>query len=120
MHYVMLIFHGATPPLPGTPAWEALSSDEQKAVYAEYAALNSIPGVTPGVPMGLPGDATTVRVEEGRMVTTDGPFAETREAVGGYFLVEADDLDAALAIAAKVPATRFGGAVEVRPVQTYW
>ena len=54
------------------------------------------------------------------MVTTDGPFAETKEAVGGYFLLEAEDLDAALAVAARVPATRFGGAVEVRPVQTYW
>jgi hypothetical protein len=97
-----------------------LSEDEQKAVYAEYGALNATPGVTPGVPMGLPDEATTVRVEKGRTVTTDGPFAETKEAVGGYFLLEAEDLDAALAVAARVPAARFGGAVEVRPVQKYW
>ncbi len=120
MQFVMLIFHGATPPLPGSAQWESLSEEEQKGVYADWGALNAIPGVTPGVPMGLPDDATTVRVQEGRTLTTDGPFAETKEAVGGYFLLEAEDLDAALAVAAKVPATRFGGAVEVRPVQTYW
>jgi len=120
MPYVMLIFHGAPPPLPGTPAWQALSEDEQKAVYAEYGALNAIPGLTPGVPMGLPDEATTFRVQDGKALTTDGPFAESKEAVGGYFLLEAEDLDAALAVAAKIPAARFGGAVEVRPVQTYW
>lgn len=70
--------------------------------------------------MGLPDEATTIRVQDGKALTTDGPFAESKEAVGGYFLLEAEDLDAALAVAAKVRAARFGGAVEVRPVQKYW
>ena len=59
--------------------------------------------------------ATTVRVREGKTLTTDGPFAETREQLGGYYLVEAKDLDAAAAIAAKIPSARFGS-IEVRPI----
>ena len=60
--------------------------------------------------------ATTVRVSDGETLVTDGPFAEIKEAIGGYFFLEADDLDAAIAIAAQVPAARLGGAVEVRPL----
>ncbi len=119
MQYVALIHQGSTP-LPGTPAWDQLPVDAQKAVYADYAALNEIPGVTPGLPLGLPADATTVRVADGRALVTDGPYAETKESVGGWFVVEADDLDAAIEIAARVPAARLGGGVEIRPVQTYW
>lgn len=119
MKYVALIFQGTTP-LPGTPAWDELPSDEQKAVYADYAVLNEHPGVTPGLPLGLPADATTVRVQDGKVLMTDGPFADTKEAIGGWFVLEADDLDAALEIAVRIPAARLGGAVEVRPVQTYW
>jgi hypothetical protein len=117
--YVCLIYQGSTP-LPGTPEWEAFSPEEQKAVYAEYAALNQIPGVTPGPPLGLPENATTVRVQDGRPLVTDGPFASTKEAVGGFFVLEAENLDAALEVAARVPAARLGGAIEVRPVETYW
>ena len=62
--------------------------------------------------------ATTVRVREGKTLTTDGPFAETREQLGGYYLVEAKDLDAALAIAARIPGARFGS-IEVRPIWVY-
>jgi hypothetical protein len=62
--------------------------------------------------------ATTVRVRDGKTLTTDGPFAETREQLGGYYLVEARDLDAALAIAARIPGARFGS-IEVRPVWVY-
>jgi hypothetical protein len=119
MKYVLLIFQGSTP-LPGTPEWEAVSPEEQKAVYADYAALNAIPGVTPGPPLGKPENATTVRVQDGRTLATDGPFADTKEAIGGFFVLEADDLDAALEVAAKVPAARLGGAIEIRPVETYW
>jgi hypothetical protein len=57
-----------------------------------------------------------VRVDNGSTLTTDGPFAETKEALGGYYLIEADNLDAALEVAARIPAARLGGAVEVRPV----
>jgi hypothetical protein len=117
--YVCLIYQGSTP-LPGTPEWEAFSPEEQKAVYAEYAALNEVPGVTPGLPLGMPDNATTVRVQDGRTLTTDGPFVSTKEAIGGFFVVEADHLDAALEVAARVPAARLGGAIEVRPVETYW
>ena len=119
MKYVLLIFQGTTP-LPGSEAWAALPEQEQQRVYADYAALHEVPGISPGLPLGLPDDATTVRVQDGRALVTDGPFAETKEAIGGWFVLEADDLDAALEIAARVPAARLGGAVEVRPVQTYW
>lgn len=119
MNYVMLIFQGTTP-LPGSEEWAALSEDEQKQVYAGYDALNKTPGVTPSPPMGLPENATTVRVEAGRTLTTDGPFVGMKEAVGGMFVLEADDLDAAIDVAARVPAARLGGAVEIRPVETYW
>jgi len=119
MQYVMLIYQGSTP-LPGSPEWEALPADEQKQIYADYGKLNQHPGVTPGLPMGLPDDATTIRVQDGKSLMTDGPFVESKEAVGGYFVVEADDLDAAVEVAATVPAARLGGAVEIRPVATYW
>ena len=119
MQYVALIYQGSTP-LPGTPEWEALPAEEQQRVHAGYGELNKTPGVTPGMPLGSPEDATTVRVSDGRPMVTDGPFASTKEAIGGWFVVEADDLDAAIAVASRVPAARLGGAVEIRPVQTYW
>jgi hypothetical protein len=62
--------------------------------------------------------ATTVRVRDGKTLTTDGPFAETREQLGGYYLVEAKDLDAALAIAARIPGAKVGS-IEVRPILVY-
>jgi hypothetical protein len=119
MKYVVLIYQGSTP-LPGSDAWGALPEDEQKQIYADYGALNQNPGVTPGVPMGQPENATTVRVENGKALTTDGPFVGMKEAIGGYFLLEADDLDAAIEIAAGIPAARLGGAIEIRPSETYW
>jgi hypothetical protein len=113
----MLLIHQGTAPTPRDPeAWARLSEEEQKAVYADYRALNETPGFTPGVQMGGPETATTVRVEDGRTLTTDGPFAETKEALGGYCFFEADDLDAAIELAARIPAARMGGAIEVRPV----
>lgn len=62
--------------------------------------------------------ATTVRVRDGKTLTTDGPFAETREQLGGYYLIDAKDLDAALAIAARIPSARIGS-IEVRPIWVY-
>jgi hypothetical protein len=115
MKYMLLIHQGTTP-LPGTPEWDELSAEEQGAVYAAYQEINQDPRITPGERMQEPETATTVRVADGETLTTDGPFAETKEALGGYFLLEADDLDAAIETAAKVPAARFGGAVEVRPL----
>ena len=115
MKYMLLIHQGTTP-LPGTDEWNALSPEEQGAVYASYQEINQTPGVTPGERMDGPDTATTVRVQDGRTLTTDGPFAEIKEAIGGYLFLEADDLDAAIELAAKVPAARMGGGVEVRPI----
>ena len=124
MQYVLLIYHGTTP-LPNTPEFAALSEKEQKRIYDEstndYAAINATAGVTPGLPLGLPGDATTVWVnDEGKMVIADGPFINKQSSIGGWYIYEADDLDAALDLAARIPQARFGGAIEVRPVATYW
>jgi len=116
VRYLLLIHQGTTPTPRDPDAWARLSDDEQKAVYAAYREINETPGVTPGVPMEAPETATTVRVEDGETLTTDGPFAETKEALGGYLVYEADDLDAAIALAAKIPAARLGGAIEVRPI----
>jgi hypothetical protein len=115
MKYLLLIHQGTTP-LPGTEAWEALGDDEKGAVYAAYKAINENPGVTSGLQLEPPETATTVRVADGRTLITDGPFVELKEAVGGYLLYEGDDLDAAIEVAASVPAARMGGAVEVRPI----
>lgn len=113
----MLLIHQGTAPTPRSPEqWARLSEEEQQAVFAGYQAINETPGVTPGEQMEAPETATTVRVEGGRTLTTDGPFVTIKEALGGYFFFEADDLDAAIDLAARVPAARMGGAVEIRPL----
>lgn len=118
MQYVLLIYQGTTP-LPTDPdAWATLSEDEQKAIYKDYGALNKTPGVSPGLTLGLPRDATTVQVENGKTLTRQGPYLT--EAAGGYVVFEADDLDAAIDLASRIPAARHGGAIEIRPVTTYW
>ena len=116
MRYMLLIHQGSAPTPRSPEEWERLSEDEQKAVYADYQAINQTPGVSPGLQLEPPETATTVRVEAGRTLTTDGPFVAIKEAIGGYCLFEADDLDAAIELAARVPAARMGGAVEVRPI----
>ena len=120
MKYMLLIHQGDTPTPRDPEAWGRLSEDEQKAVFAAYQELNQTPGVTPGEQMQDPGTATTVRVENGRTLTTDGPFVEIKESIGGYLFYEADDLDAAIELAAKIPAARMGGAIEVRPLASGW
>jgi hypothetical protein len=118
MKYMLLIHQGSTP-TPGTDAWENLSDQEKGAVYAAYKAINETPGVTPGVGMQPPELATTVRVQDGQTLTTDGPFVEIKEAIGGYLHFEADDLDAAIELAAKIPAAAMGGAIEIRPIKEW-
>jgi hypothetical protein len=115
MKYMLLIHQGTTP-TPPSEEWDRLPDDEKAAIYADYKGLNETPGVTPGLQMQSPDTATTVRVQDGRTLTTDGPFAELKEAIGGYLFFEADDLDAAIEVAARIPAARLGGAIEVRPI----
>ncbi len=111
MQYILQIFSGDAP-----GGFDNLSEDEQNAVFGEYMAISQAPGVTGGAQLQPAETATTVRVDDGRTLTTDGPFPETKEVLGGYYLLEADDLDAAIELAARIPAARMGGAVEVRPL----
>jgi hypothetical protein len=112
MQYALLIYSTGD----ARAEFDALSDDEQAAIVREYEAIGQVPGVKGGHQLQPVDTATTVRVDNGETLTTDGPFAETKEALGGLFVFEADDLDAALEVAARVPAARMGGAVEVRPV----
>ena len=109
MKYMALIYANGT----GT---DGLSEDEQKAVFGEYLALSDAAKTVGGDQLAGADTATTVRVQDGDTLTTDGPFVETKEELGGYYIVDADDLDEAIAFAARIPAARFGGAIEVRPV----
>ncbi|HVC86352.1 MAG TPA: YciI family protein [Gaiellaceae bacterium] len=109
MKYALLIYTNDT-------EWEGLSEDERNAIYGEYAAVSETAGIVGGNELAGAETATTVRVAGGKTLITDGPFIETKEVLGGFFLYEAGDLDAALEIAARIPAARRGGAVEVRPV----
>ena len=109
MKYALLIYSSDA-------EWENLSEDERNSVYGEYGAVSQSPGIVGGEQLGPADTATTVRVADGSTLTTDGPFAETKEALGGFFVLEADNLDDAIAMAARIPAARMGGAVEVRPL----
>jgi hypothetical protein len=97
-------------------AWEALSEQEREAVSGEYTAIAADPNCLGGEQLEGIHTATTVRVQDGQTLTTDGPFADTKEIFGGYYVFQADDLDKAIDVAARVPAARMGGSVEVRPV----
>jgi hypothetical protein len=116
MKYMLLIHQGDAPTPREPEDWERLSEEEQKAIFSDYRAVSEAPGVTAGAQLQPPETATTVRVQDGRALTTDGPFVATKEALGGYLMFEADDLDAAIELAARIPAARLGGAVEVRPI----
>jgi hypothetical protein len=111
MQYMLQIYTGDA-----MSGYETLSEDEKQSVMGEYLEISQMPGVTGGAQLQPATTATTVRGGEGGTLTTDGPFAATKEALGGYYLLEADDLDAAIEIAARIPAARMGGAVEVRPL----
>jgi len=117
MTYVLLIYQGTTP-LPGSDRWKALSEAEQKAIYADYAEVNKTEGVTTGLPVGLPDAARTVQVRDGKPLVKQGTYLA--EGVGGYKVYEAESMEAAIALAARIPAARLGGAVEIRPAEKYW
>lgn len=119
MKFMLLIHQGSTPTPEDPGVWGRLSADEQKAVQADYMAINQTPGVTPGQWMQPPEMATTVRVQEGKTLVTDGPFVAMKEALGGYLFYEANDLDAAIELASRIPAARVGGAIEVRPLKEW-
>ena len=116
MKYMLLIHQGDTPTPYDKESWDALPEDERAAIQQAYMDLNGTPGVTPGLQLQPPEMATTVRVENGQALTTDGPFVSVKEALGGWLTFEADDLDAAIELAARIPAARLGGAIEIRPI----
>ena len=100
----MLLIHQGDAPTPGLRTrGRSCPRTSRRRVYADYQAINETPGVTPGLQLGDPETATTVRVEDGKTLTTDGPFVEIKEAIGGYLLFEADDLDAAIELAVADP-----------------
>ena len=118
MKFVLLVYHGPNPALPGSDRWKPLSEAEQKQIYADYAELNKTAGVTPGLPLGLPDAAKTVQVREGKTHVKNGTYLT--EGAAGYAVYEAESLEAAIALAARIPAARLGGAVEIRPAEKYW
>ena len=93
-----------------------IPEDQLKSVIGEYDAILREPGVLDSVQLQGRESATTVRVQNGEALLSDGPFVDAKEYIGGFYLLEADNLDVATALAARVPAARMGGAVEVRPV----
>jgi hypothetical protein len=109
MKYAILIY---TPP----GMVDGFSDEQMQSMSAEYYALRDEPGCLTGGHLQDVENATTVRVNGGETLTTDGPFAETKEVFAGYYVFELDDLDAAIELAARVPAARLGGSVEIRPL----
>jgi hypothetical protein len=109
MQYALLIYTAPGP-------MEALSEQEQAQVSREYWAIRQEPGVIGGAGLHPVETATTVRAADGQVLVTDGPFADTKEVFAGFYLLEADDLDRATELAARLPAVRLGGAIEIRPV----
>jgi hypothetical protein len=112
MKYMLLIYHGE-------PGWDAVPETERQQIYGEYRKLRSDLEAkgqfVTGSQLQPISTATSVRVRDGKELVTDGPFAETHEQLGGYFLIEAKNLDEATAIAARIPSARTG-TVEVRPL----
>jgi hypothetical protein len=109
MQYALLIYRQ-----PGD--YDAMSAEEADAVHREYTALREEPGIFGGAGLHPADTATTVRVADGQTLVTDGPFADTKEYLAGFYLIEAADLDAATDVAARIPAARLGGTVEIRPL----
>ncbi len=109
MKYALLIYNK-----PGSH--ETLPDEEREAVSREYFALSQDQRCVGGAQLQPVDTATSVRVQEGRTLTTDGPFADTKEVFGGYYVFDVDNLDAALELAARIPSARLGGVVEIRPI----
>jgi hypothetical protein len=110
MQYLLLIYDNEKR---FTQGYQQAELNEYRAFGKEFASA-----IKGGHALQPTSAATTVRVRDGKQLTTDGPFAETKEQLGGYYLVEARDRDEAIAIAAKIPGARFGS-IEVRPIMTF-
>jgi hypothetical protein len=112
MKYLLLIYEDEK-------AWARVAGGERQTIFGEYMQLTEDMKKNGqyqgGNPLQPTSAATTVRVRDGKRLVTDGPFAETKEQLGGYYLIDAADLDAALNVAARIPAVR-GGSIEVRPI----
>jgi len=109
MQYVLLIYDDPK-------QWENIEPAQMESIYGEYMAVSQLPNTTGGSQLQPTDTARSVRVKNGETIVTDGPFAETKEALGGFYVIEADSPAEAAAIAARVPSARMGGTVEVRPV----
>ncbi len=118
MKYVLLIFQGPNPALPGNDRWQGLTKAEQAAIYADYAELNETPGFTAGLPLGFIDKAKTVAIRNGKTEVRSGTYLS--EGAAGYAVLEAQTFEAAIALAERIPAVRLGGAVEIRPAEQYW
>ena len=110
MHYALLIYHQ-----PG--AMDHLAPEERQPVSREFFALAADPVCSAGGQLAPVETATTLRERDGKPLITDGPFADTKEVLGGFYVVQAPDIDAAIELARRVPITRYGGAIEIRPLQ---
>jgi hypothetical protein len=95
--------------------WESLSDDERQAIYQRYMDFSQKPEVVGGAELQSTGTATTVRIRDGEQLVTDGPYAEVKEALGGFFILDCNSIDEACRLAAEIPAAE-RGAIEVRPV----
>ncbi len=108
MKYALLVY--------SEPGTHDLPEDQMAEVLGEYEALRDLPGYIASAQLHPPEMATTLRRSNGQTLTTDGPFADTKEVFGGYYLFDVADVDAASAVAERIPALRLGGSVEVRPI----
>ena len=109
MQYMLLVYDDSK-------KWPQLTEEEYGKVYEEYGAVARDKATQHSGQLQGTETAKTVRVQDGETLVTDGPFAETKETLGGYYLVDAESVDQALELAAKIPSARFGGSIEVRPI----
>jgi hypothetical protein len=96
--------------------WADMTEEQMQSLYPEYAAVSQNPATVSSAQLKPVTTARTVRIKGGETLVTDGPFAETKEQLGGYYLVETDSIEDAEKIAAQIPSARLGGSVEVRPL----
>jgi hypothetical protein len=109
MKYALLIYDDPK-------AWRDVTPEQMESLYGEYFAVAQLPNTTGGAQLQPTTTARSVRVENGKPIVTDGPFAETKEVLGGFYLIDAGSAAEAEEIAARIPSARMGGTVEVRPL----